>query len=188
ARAAGRGRGCPAPCRGGLGWAGPAGRGRACPGAPTTGAVRRRAHRFAGFGERRSCARRAAGSIWRVRRGGVGGHPREPRRRALCPAGRHPRRQAARPAGSLDMIAAIRLGLRLAGAGIAAGPGRVRSVLVGLAGMVGTIVMLVVLAIAHAESGRSNHGLVSEHGMSLLLITVVVTVGLPVLVLAATAG
>jgi hypothetical protein len=60
--------------------------------------------------------------------------------------------------------------------------------MVALTGAVGTLLMLGVLAIAHSEAGRSDHGLVSSHGMSLLLATVVVTVALPVLVLAATAG
>ncbi len=60
--------------------------------------------------------------------------------------------------------------------------------MVALAAAVGTLIMLGVLAIAHSEAGEAEHGLVSPHGMSLLLATVVVTVGLPVLVLAATAG
>lgn len=86
------------------------------------------------------------------------------------------------------MTGAVRLGLRLAWGGAAGGYGRLRSVMVALAATVGVLVMLSVLAIAHAEAGRPDHGLISSHGMSLLLATVVLTVGLPVLVLAATAG
>lgn len=86
------------------------------------------------------------------------------------------------------MIAALRLGLRLAGGGAATGSSRLRSAMVAVAAAVGAVLMLGVVAIAHSETGRSDHGLVSSHGMSLLLATVVVTVALPVLVLAATAG
>lgn len=86
------------------------------------------------------------------------------------------------------MIAALRLGLRLAGGGAATRGSRVRSLMVAVAAGVGVLLMLAVLAIAHSETGRRDHGLVSDSGVSLMLATVVVTVGLPVLVLAATAG
>lgn len=86
------------------------------------------------------------------------------------------------------MMQALRLGLRLAGGGAATWSSRTRSIMVALAAAVGVILMLAVLAIAHSETGRSDHGLVSESGVSLMLATVVVTVGLPVLVLAAATG
>jgi putative ABC transport system permease protein len=83
------------------------------------------------------------------------------------------------------MRRAVWLGLRLAGAG--AGSARLRSASVALASAIGTLVLLVVTAVVRADqvhAGLAGHG---EH-TGRLLLAVVLSIALPVLVLAATAG
>lgn len=86
------------------------------------------------------------------------------------------------------MMAAVRLGARLAGAGIAAGAGRLRSALVALAAAIGTALMLAVLAIARSEMAATGEPFAFDQGIPQLLAMIVVTIALPVLVLAGTAG
>lgn len=88
------------------------------------------------------------------------------------------------------MIAAIRLGVRLAGAGAAASAARRRSVLVALAAAVGTVLLLAALAIAHSETAAATDvtGPAGPHATRNLVVAVIVVVSMAVLVLAATAG
>jgi hypothetical protein len=80
------------------------------------------------------------------------------------------------------------LGLRLAGlsASSSAGSARIRSLMVALTSAIGTFLLLVVGAITRAEILQRPWGL--EPGVRILLIAVVITIGLPVLMLAATSG
>lgn len=87
------------------------------------------------------------------------------------------------------MIAAIRLGLRLAGLGAVKGQGRaggVRSLMVAMATLVGTLLVLGVAAVTRSEQAAPDHGLVSDRGLPVLLATVFIVAALPVVVLAAT--
>jgi putative ABC transport system permease protein len=77
------------------------------------------------------------------------------------------------------------LGLRLAGA--SAGPARLRAGLMALATTIGTLLMLTIVAIAHAEQLRDDT-LYTSPEMRRLLAAIVLSVALPVLVLVATAG
>lgn len=83
------------------------------------------------------------------------------------------------------MRRALLLGLRLTGGG--AGPARMRSVFVAVAAAVGTALLLAVAAVARAEAAQ-DAALYGAAEMRRLLLAVVLTVALPVLVLAATAG
>ncbi|MEO5710428.1 MAG: FtsX-like permease family protein [Nocardioidaceae bacterium] len=82
------------------------------------------------------------------------------------------------------MRAAIRLGLRLTGAGV--GPARLRSLAVASATTIGTVVLLALAGVTRAEQ-RTAYG-AYDSGLGWLLVAVVLSVALPVLVLAATAG
>lgn len=86
------------------------------------------------------------------------------------------------------MRPSLRLGLRLAGlsASSSAGPARVRSLMVALTSAIGTLLLLVVGAITRSEIVQRPWGL--EPGVRILLLAVVITIGLPVLTLAATSG
>ncbi len=87
------------------------------------------------------------------------------------------------------MIPSLRLGVRLAGAGAAAGSARRRSAMVALAAAVGTVLLLVTMAIARSESLQSSGASTADAGgLRLLLTSVVLTIALPVIVLAAAAG
>jgi putative ABC transport system permease protein len=82
----------------------------------------------------------------------------------------------------------IQLGLRLAGlaASSSAGSARIRSLMVALTSAIGTFLLLVVGAITRSEILQRPWGL--EPGVRILLLAVVITIGLPVLTLAATSG
>jgi len=82
----------------------------------------------------------------------------------------------------------IRLGLRLAGLSLSssAGSARIRSLMVALTSAIGTFLLLVVGAITRSEILQRPWGL--EPGVRILLLAVVITIGLPVLTLAATSG
>lgn len=84
------------------------------------------------------------------------------------------------------MRGAIALGLRLAGAG--AGPAKLRTTLMALATCVGTVLMLVVAAIASAEQISQATMYADSAELRRLLYAVVLTVSLPILALVATAG
>lgn len=86
------------------------------------------------------------------------------------------------------MKPSIRLGLRLAGlaASSSAGSARIRSLMVALTSAIGTFLLLVVGAITRSEILQRPWGL--DPGVRILLIAVVITIGLPVLTLAATSG
>lgn len=81
------------------------------------------------------------------------------------------------------MIADVRLGLRLARGGEAGG--RLRGAAHVLAQLVGSFVMLTTLAIIRAELDTPAY---ERDDLGLLVLTVVATIGVPVLVLVATAG
>ena len=88
------------------------------------------------------------------------------------------------------MSGTFRLGLRLAGAAAAPGVGRaarVRSMMVLVSAAVGTLVLLVVAAIVRSEILQRPSGYV-EGGITILLVSVVIAIGLPVLTLATTSG
>ena len=84
------------------------------------------------------------------------------------------------------MRGAIALGLRLTGAG--AGPARLRTALMVLATCVGTVLMLVIAAIASAEQSTHQAMYADSAQLRRLLYAVVLTVSLPILALVATAG
>ena len=84
------------------------------------------------------------------------------------------------------MRGAIALGLRLTGAG--AGPARLRTALMVLATCVGTVLMLVIAAIASAEQSSHQAMYANRAELRRLLYAVVLTVSLPILALVATAG
>ncbi|HET7327828.1 MAG TPA: FtsX-like permease family protein [Nocardioidaceae bacterium] len=84
------------------------------------------------------------------------------------------------------MRGAIALGLRLTGAG--AGPARLRTALMLLATCVGTVLMLVIAAIASAEQTMHQTMYADSAQLRRLLYAVVLTVSLPILALVATAG
>lgn len=84
------------------------------------------------------------------------------------------------------MRGAVALGLRLTGAG--AGPARLRSALVALAAAIGTTVLLAVCALARAELLVDRARYDNEPGFLWLALAVVLSIVLPVLVLAATVG
>ncbi len=83
------------------------------------------------------------------------------------------------------MRSALLLGLRLTGAG--AGPARVRTALVALAAGLGTLILLGVLAAGRAEQALTGP-MYSSAELRRLLAAVVLSIALPVLVLAATAA
>jgi hypothetical protein len=84
------------------------------------------------------------------------------------------------------MRAAISLGLRLAIQ--AEGAGRLRSALVALTGALGTLTLLGVTALAHADVVGSPGRYDQRMSFGWLGLAVVVGIGMPVLVLAATVG
>lgn len=84
------------------------------------------------------------------------------------------------------MRAAIQLGLRLAFQ--AEGAGRVRSILVASAAATGSMILLTATALSHADVVGSPDRYDQRMGFGWLSVAVVVGIGLPVLVLAATVG